>query len=112
MPGRLPLGRKSLAVIFNQHFDLARVAPDRQPGRAGPGVLDYVVEALLDDAVEIDSRILRTELVNIINLSGELDLAGAGHPFHEFFQGLRQAYLVQMVRPEIVGDLPDFGNSL
>ena len=46
-PGRL----ETLAVVLDDHRDLAPILAERDPDRVRVGVLDHVVERLLDDSV-------------------------------------------------------------
>src|SRR5436190_2183053 len=85
---------------------------DKQSGLARLRVLDDVIESLLRYAVKVDSRFIRQEAVYVINATGKFDRVGVGDPFNEFFQRLREADLVQMIRPEIISNLPDFSDGL
>ena len=75
-------------------------------------MLDDVIESLLHYAVKVDGRFIREEVVDVINVAGKFDRVGVGDPFNEFFQRLREADLVQMIRPEIISNLPDFSDGL
>src|SRR6478735_691311 len=46
--------RKALAVVVNDYLDLLLLAAHGDACRAGTGMLDHVVQALLDDTVDRD----------------------------------------------------------
>src|SRR5688572_9996774 len=67
-----------------------------------------VVEAFLNDAIDIDLGFGRKQSVNRVYLRGETNLGGGGDLGENEFDSLRQTKIVQLVGTQVVGNLSHF----
>ncbi len=82
--------------------------PDAGPTRMG--MLEDVVQAFLNDAVEIHGGFLRKNIVHRIQLALKVNPAGIGGTVNHRFEGAGQSQMIHLWRMQITGNLAHFGD--
>jgi hypothetical protein len=103
---------KSFAVVFDHQQHLLLVVSDDHFGLGRAGMLGDVIDALLRDPIQIDFGLFGEKALELRHLQRKLYAGSEGDPLDHGFECARQSHPVYLIRPQVVGDLPDFLNRL
>ena len=105
-----------LAVVGNRHHQIRSALGDVDRGARRPRVLDDVVQRFLDDAKDVDFLIRRHRTPSATALRGSVTVNSMfdESPRRSVIASIdvAETQLVQMIRPQVVGDLFDFLDRL
>src|SRR5262245_6813533 len=99
------LGTEAGAVVFDSNLDRRGRFRNNRSRVARAGVLDDVADRFLNDSEDVDVRVLWKQIVDRADVHEEFDVACLADSPDHALDRLRQADRVELIRPQIVGDV-------